>query len=140
MSELMGFEEVNRYLIEKIIAIGVRYDFGEGHELLGRRMSEGAETCPRPGSARSGAVRGQAWGLHRWWPQTRRLLRPGIRNHRLVPWNWPSGIRERDQMLPCSDLSFAATMRGWLRHRSKWGSPRSQGPVLGTEDEPRDRA
>ena len=29
--ELMDFEEVNRYLIEKITAIGVRYDFGEGH-------------------------------------------------------------------------------------------------------------
>jgi len=40
MSELMDFEEVNRYLIEKIIAIGVRYDFGEGHELLGRRMRD----------------------------------------------------------------------------------------------------
>jgi hypothetical protein len=36
VSELMDFEEVNRYLIEKIIAIRVRYDFGEGHELLGR--------------------------------------------------------------------------------------------------------
>ena len=33
MSELMDFDEVNRYLIEKITAIGVRYDFGEGHEL-----------------------------------------------------------------------------------------------------------
>ena len=31
VSELMDFEEVNRYLIEKITAIGVRYDFGEGH-------------------------------------------------------------------------------------------------------------
>ncbi|HYN71578.1 MAG TPA: rifampin monooxygenase [Nakamurella sp.] len=40
MSELMDFEEVNRYLIEKITAIGVRYDFGEGHELLGRRMRD----------------------------------------------------------------------------------------------------
>jgi 2-polyprenyl-6-methoxyphenol hydroxylase-like FAD-dependent oxidoreductase len=40
MSELMDFDEVNRYLIEKIIAIGVRYDFGEGHELLGRRMRD----------------------------------------------------------------------------------------------------
>jgi rifampicin monooxygenase len=34
MSELMDFEDVNRYLIEKITAIGVRYDFGQGHELL----------------------------------------------------------------------------------------------------------
>jgi 2-polyprenyl-6-methoxyphenol hydroxylase-like FAD-dependent oxidoreductase len=40
VSELVDFEEVNRYLIEKIIAIGVRYDFGEGHELLGRRMRD----------------------------------------------------------------------------------------------------
>jgi 2-polyprenyl-6-methoxyphenol hydroxylase-like FAD-dependent oxidoreductase len=40
LSELMEFEEVNRYLIEKITAIGVRYDFGDGHELLGRRMRD----------------------------------------------------------------------------------------------------
>jgi len=36
----MDFDDVNRYLIEKITAIGVRYDFGEGHELLGRRMRD----------------------------------------------------------------------------------------------------
>lgn len=40
VSDLMDFEEVNRYLIEKIIAIGVRYDFGDGHELLGRRLRD----------------------------------------------------------------------------------------------------
>ncbi|AJT66434.3 Anhydrotetracycline monooxygenase [Streptomyces lydicus] len=40
LSELMDFDEVNRYLIEKITAIGVRYDFGEGHELLGRRLRD----------------------------------------------------------------------------------------------------
>ncbi|MEU1787664.1 rifampin monooxygenase [Streptomyces sparsogenes] len=40
LTELMDFEDVNRHLIEKIIAIGVRYDFGEGHELLGRRMRD----------------------------------------------------------------------------------------------------
>ena len=40
LSELMDFEEVNRYLIEKITAIGVRYDFGEGHDLLGTRMRD----------------------------------------------------------------------------------------------------
>ncbi|MDQ3600814.1 MAG: rifampin monooxygenase, partial [Actinomycetota bacterium] len=40
VSELMNFEDVNRYLIEKITAIGVRYDFGEGHELLGRRLRD----------------------------------------------------------------------------------------------------
>ncbi|KIZ13324.1 rifampin monooxygenase [Streptomyces natalensis] len=40
VEELMDFEEVNRYLIEKITAISVRYDFGEGHDLLGRRMRD----------------------------------------------------------------------------------------------------
>jgi hypothetical protein len=40
VSELMDFEVVNRYLIEKITAIGVHYDFGEGHELLGRRLRD----------------------------------------------------------------------------------------------------
>ncbi|MFI6297156.1 FAD-dependent monooxygenase [Nonomuraea sp. NPDC050790] len=40
LTELMDFEEVNRHLIEKIAAIGVRYDFGDGHELLGRRLRD----------------------------------------------------------------------------------------------------
>ncbi|MER5650200.1 rifampin monooxygenase [Streptosporangium sp. NPDC002524] len=40
LAELMNFEDVNRHLIEKIVAIGVRYDFGEGHDLLGRRMRD----------------------------------------------------------------------------------------------------
>ena len=40
VSELMDFEDVNRYLIEKIAAIGIRYDFGEGPELLGRRLRD----------------------------------------------------------------------------------------------------
>ncbi len=40
LAELMDFEEVNRYLIEKITAIGVRYDLGAGHPLLGRRLRD----------------------------------------------------------------------------------------------------
>jgi 2-polyprenyl-6-methoxyphenol hydroxylase-like FAD-dependent oxidoreductase len=40
LAQLMDFEEVNRYLTEKITAIGVRYDFGEGHDLLGRRLRD----------------------------------------------------------------------------------------------------
>jgi len=40
LSELMDFEDVRRYLIEKITAIAVRYDFGGGHELLGRRLRD----------------------------------------------------------------------------------------------------
>ncbi|WP_432138999.1 MULTISPECIES: rifampin monooxygenase [unclassified Streptomyces] len=40
VAELMDIEEVNRRLIEKVTAIGVRYDFGDGHELLGRRLRD----------------------------------------------------------------------------------------------------
>ncbi|MER5853338.1 rifampin monooxygenase [Streptomyces sp. NPDC002012] len=39
-SKLMDFEEVNRYVTGIITAVAVRYDFGEGHELLGRRMRD----------------------------------------------------------------------------------------------------
>jgi 2-polyprenyl-6-methoxyphenol hydroxylase-like FAD-dependent oxidoreductase len=40
LAELMEFEEVNRYLSEKITAVSVRYDVGEGHPLLGRRLRD----------------------------------------------------------------------------------------------------
>ncbi|MEV0585932.1 rifampin monooxygenase [Nonomuraea sp. NPDC050310] len=41
MSELMDFEQVNRHLMEKVTAVSVRYDFGEGgHELVGRRLRD----------------------------------------------------------------------------------------------------
>jgi len=40
LAELMDFNEVNRYLIEKITAIDIRYDFGVGPDLLGRRLRD----------------------------------------------------------------------------------------------------
>jgi 2-polyprenyl-6-methoxyphenol hydroxylase-like FAD-dependent oxidoreductase len=40
LAELMDFEEVTRFLIERITAIGIRYDFGDGSDLLGRRMRD----------------------------------------------------------------------------------------------------
>lgn len=40
LTELMDFNEVNRYLMEKITAIDIRYDFGEGPDLLGRRQRD----------------------------------------------------------------------------------------------------
>ncbi|MFF1506723.1 rifampin monooxygenase [Streptomyces sp. NPDC058326] len=39
-SKLMDFEEVNRYMTGMITAVDVRYDLGEGHELLGLRMRD----------------------------------------------------------------------------------------------------
>jgi 2-polyprenyl-6-methoxyphenol hydroxylase-like FAD-dependent oxidoreductase len=40
LTELMKFDDVNRHLMEKITAIGIRYDFGDGPELLGRRLRD----------------------------------------------------------------------------------------------------
>ncbi|MFD9699828.1 FAD-dependent monooxygenase [Lentzea sp. NPDC059081] len=40
VTELMDLNEVNRFLIEKITALGVRYDFGPGPDLLGRRLRD----------------------------------------------------------------------------------------------------
>ncbi len=39
-SKLLDFDEVNRYVTELTSAVGVRYDFGDGHDLLGRRMRD----------------------------------------------------------------------------------------------------
>ncbi len=40
LTELMDFNEVNRHLVEKITAIDIRYDFGGGPDLLGRRLRD----------------------------------------------------------------------------------------------------
>jgi hypothetical protein len=40
LTDLMDFDEVNRYLTEQITAVGIRYDFGDGPDLLGRRMPD----------------------------------------------------------------------------------------------------
>ncbi|MFJ8588908.1 rifampin monooxygenase [Streptomyces sp. NPDC093595] len=39
-ARLMEFEEVNMYVTGMITAVDVRYDCGEGHELLGRRLRD----------------------------------------------------------------------------------------------------
>ncbi|GAA1874910.1 rifampin monooxygenase [Asanoa iriomotensis] len=41
VAELMAFDDVNRFLTEKITATAIRYDVGEGdHPLLGRRLRD----------------------------------------------------------------------------------------------------
>jgi 2-polyprenyl-6-methoxyphenol hydroxylase-like FAD-dependent oxidoreductase len=40
VSELMDFDEVSRYLTEKVTGIGVRYDFGPGPDLIGRHLRD----------------------------------------------------------------------------------------------------
>lgn len=40
LTELLDFDVVNRFLIEKIAAIDVRYDVGDGPDLLGRRLRD----------------------------------------------------------------------------------------------------
>ncbi|MBM7460919.1 rifampin monooxygenase [Rhodococcus coprophilus] len=40
MTELMDFDVVNRHLVEKVTALGVRYDCGAGHDLVGRHLRD----------------------------------------------------------------------------------------------------
>jgi hypothetical protein len=40
LTELVQFEEVNRYLIEKIISVAIRYDFDSADDLVGRRIGD----------------------------------------------------------------------------------------------------
>jgi hypothetical protein len=40
LTELVDVDGVNRRLIEKITAIGIRYDLGEGPDLVGRRLRD----------------------------------------------------------------------------------------------------
>ncbi|MFI5914737.1 rifampin monooxygenase [Dactylosporangium sp. NPDC051541] len=40
LAELMDFDDVNRYLIEKVVAVDVRYDLGDPHPLVGRHQRD----------------------------------------------------------------------------------------------------
>ncbi|RKS08131.1 2-polyprenyl-6-methoxyphenol hydroxylase-like FAD-dependent oxidoreductase [Nocardiopsis sp. Huas11] len=40
LKELMDFEEVNRYVTGMVTAVDVRYDLGEGHDLVGGRLRD----------------------------------------------------------------------------------------------------
>jgi 2-polyprenyl-6-methoxyphenol hydroxylase-like FAD-dependent oxidoreductase len=40
LSELMDLDDVNRYLVERVTAIGVRYDFGVDDPAIGRRLRD----------------------------------------------------------------------------------------------------
>ncbi|MFC8086366.1 FAD-dependent monooxygenase [Streptomyces sp. NPDC057340] len=75
LTELMDIDEVNRRLTEKITATGIRYDFGEGPDLLGRRMPD------------VDVAQGRLYGL----------LRPGRgllldRTGRLTPGGWSDRV------------------------------------------------
>lgn len=40
LTELMEIDAVNRRLIERVTGIGIRYDLGDGHPLVGRRLRD----------------------------------------------------------------------------------------------------
>ncbi|MEV0840389.1 rifampin monooxygenase [Actinocatenispora sera] len=40
LTRLMDFEDVHRYLIEQVVATGIRYDLGSADELVGRRLPD----------------------------------------------------------------------------------------------------
>ena len=75
LTELMDFDEVNRHLIGKITAIDIRYDLGEGPDLLGRRMPRHRHE-PGPPLRPAASRPRPAAGPHRT-PDRRRLVGPG---------------------------------------------------------------
>ena len=86
LTELMDFDEVNRYLIEKITAIGIRYDFGEGPDLLGRRLRD---IDVKQGHLYDLLHRGRGLLLDRTERLTvERLVRPGRPSSRIPPRHW----------------------------------------------------
>jgi rifampicin monooxygenase len=40
LTRLMGFQDVARFLIEQVAGIGIRYDLGDGPDLVGRRLRD----------------------------------------------------------------------------------------------------
>ncbi|NUT91823.1 MAG: rifampin monooxygenase [Saccharothrix sp.] len=40
LAQLMEFEEVNRFLLEQVMATSIRYDLGDDHDLVGRRLPD----------------------------------------------------------------------------------------------------
>ncbi len=40
LTDLMDIDDVQRYLVEKVTGTGIRYDFGDGPDLLGRRLRD----------------------------------------------------------------------------------------------------
>jgi rifampicin monooxygenase len=40
LTELMDLEDVSRFLIERVTGIGLRYDFGEGQAMVGKRLRD----------------------------------------------------------------------------------------------------
>ncbi|MDN3311014.1 FAD-dependent monooxygenase [Microbacterium oryzae] len=46
-AELMDFDDVNRFLAERIASIGIRYDLGSDHSLVGRRLRDLPSTTGR---------------------------------------------------------------------------------------------
>lgn len=108
LTELMDFDEVNRYLIEKITAIGIRYDFGEGPDLLGRRMRD---IDVKQGRLYGLLHRGRdcCWTAPNVWPSA--AGRTGSTTPRTPPRHW---------MFPASCYAPTATSPGSATISRTW--------------------
>ncbi|MBB5083969.1 2-polyprenyl-6-methoxyphenol hydroxylase-like FAD-dependent oxidoreductase [Nonomuraea endophytica] len=132
LTELMDFDEVNRHMIEKITAIGIRYDFGAGPDLVGRRL--------RDVTLKQGSLYGR---LHRG----RGLLLD--RTERLTVGGWSDRVDHLADPtagldVPCVLLRpdghvawIGDDQRALDEHLSRWfGKPTGSGPGTGAEKDP----
>ncbi|MEU4245426.1 FAD-dependent monooxygenase [Actinoplanes sp. NPDC026619] len=121
LTELMDFDEVNRYLLEKISAIGIRYDFGAGPDLLGRRLPD---LAVKPGRIYDLLHRGRGLLLDR----TERL-RPGAWSDRVDHLADPTAALDAPCVLlrPDGHVAWIGDDQPDLdRHLARWfGKPAS---------------
>ncbi|PTA46583.1 rifampin monooxygenase [Micromonospora sp. RP3T] len=124
LTELMDIDEVNRRLIEKITAIDVRYDLGEGPDLLGRRLPD---LDVRPGRLYDLLHHGRGLLLDR----TGRLTVDGW-SDRVDHLGDPTAALDVPGVLlrPDGHVAWAGDdQRDLDRHLSRWfGEPRAQAP------------
>ena len=138
-SKLMDFEEVNRYVTGMITAVDVRYDFGEGHELLGRRLRDVELKQGRLYELMHG---GRGLLLDRTGPPLGGGLGgPGRprRRRRARNWTCPPCCCGRTAMWPGSARtrrSWWARCRGGSAHRCRRAEPEPSSPKRRPAAEP----
>ena len=117
----MDFDEVNRHLIEQITGIGIRYDFGAGPDLLGRRLRD---IDVRQGRLYSLLHRGRGLLLDRTERLTVRGWRTGSITSPIPPraWTCPPSCSA-----PTATSPGSATLRRTWTTTSPAGSARPPG-------------
>ena len=131
VAELLGMDEPRRRFAAMMSGLGIHYDLGEGHPLLGRRMPD-LDLVTADGPLRVFTL------LHEARPVLHRPRGAAHRRHRALGGSRPvgggrvqrrvgaSGARGRAALPRPSSFGPTATWRGWARGRRRASSTRSR--------------